>query len=323
MDAKEVVNGIGDYLNVNDLKISVLILTYNSSYDDLMNTVDSILKQKEIELEIVISDDGSTEFCIDEIGEYLNSKSFTNYKIIKNKTNVGTVKNFYYGLQNVSNEYVKDISPGDMLYGEYALRDWLRYVIEKKADWSFCNVIYYKYNNKKIIPIEMKTSPQNIRIYNGSNFDKIRWQYFVLGDISVGAAMIFKKKTMLSYTEQIIDEVKYAEDNIFRMAMFDGVPFCFCDRYFVLYEYGTGISTSKNEKWSKVIEKDFNVTNDILSKRDNVNCFQRKMIEAVQIIFGKNKFRKIFVKSYLIYRIYTKMFTRKSIPYLPKLEGTV
>lgn len=323
MDAEEIVNGIGDYLNVNDFKISVLILTYNASYVDLKNTVDSVLKQKGIEIEIVISDDGSTEYCLDKIEEHLNRKSFMNYKIINNKTNEGTVKNFYYGLQNASNEYVKDISPGDMLYGDYSLRDWLRYVIEKKADWSFCNAIYCQCDDKRIIPLEVKTSPQNIRIYRGKDFDKIRWQYFVLGDISVGAAMIFKKEVMLSYTEQIIDKVKYAEDNIFRMAMFDGVPFCFYDRYCVLYEYGTGISTSKNKKWSRLIENDFNVTNDILNQRDNMDCFQRKMIDAVQILFGKNKIKKIFVKNYLMYRIYTKLFTRKSIPYLPEWEGAM
>ena len=302
---------------MNDYKISVLILTYNSSYDALKNTIDSVLEQKGIDIEIVISDDGSKECCLDKIEEYLICKAFSNYKIIYNKNNVGTVKNFYYGLQNVSNKYVKDISPGDMLYGNYALREWLIYTIDKNAAWSFCDTIYYIRKNKRIIPIQVKTSPQMTKIYKRDNFYKIRWQYFVLGDICVGASMIFKKDVMLRYTEEIIDKVKYAEDNIFRMAMFDGVSFCYFENYCILYEYGTGVSTSKNEKWLNLLKNDYNATNDILNQRYRIDRFQRNMLDAFKVLSGKNKLNKVFVRNYLVYRLYTSFFTKKSIPYLP------
>ena len=305
---------------MSDYEISVLILTYNASYDDLKNTIDSVLKQKGIDVEIILSDDGSADCCLDKIETYLDSKAFENYKIIINKTNEGTVKNLYNGLRNASNKYIKDISPGDMLFGDFSLRDWLKYIIEKNADWSFCDTIYFKSEEKGIVPLSVKSSPQNIKIYNGSNFDDIRWQYFVLADISVGASMLFKRDIMLSYTEEIINKVKFAEDNIFRMAMFDGVPFCFYDRYCVLYEYGTGISTSKSQKWEGLIFKDFNTTNQILSQRDKMDDFQRSMLNSVQVLVGENKFKKIFVKNYLKYRIHEKFFTRKSISYLPEEE---
>ena len=305
---------------MSDYEISVLILTYNASYDDLKNTIDSVLKQKGIDVEIILSDDGSADCCLDKIETYLDRKAFENYKIIINKTNEGTVKNLYNGLRSASNKYIKDISPGDMLFGDFSLRDWLKYIIEKNADWSFCDTIYFKSEEKEIIPLSVKSRPQNIKIYKGSNFDDIRWQYFVLSDISVGASMLFKRDIMLSYTEEIINKVKYAEDNIFRMAMFDGIPFCFYDRYCVLYEYGTGISTSKSQKWEDLIFKDFITTNQILNQRDKMDDFQRSMLNSVQVLVGENKFKKIFVKNYLKYRIHEKFFTRKSISYLPEEE---
>ena len=308
---------MGELHDMNDNKISVVILTYNASYDDLKKTIDSVLKQKGVEIEIVLSDDGSTEYCLDKIKTYLNGREFINYKIIVNEKNEGTVKNLYRGLQCASNKYIKDISPGDMLFGDFSLSEWLEYTIEKKADWSFCDTIYYKYDKEKIIPLSVKSSPQNIRVYEGNNFDEMRWQYFVLDDISVGASMLFKKDVIHKSTEEIINKVKYAEDNAFRMAMFDGVPFCFYNRHCVLYEYGTGISTSKQLKWARLLENDFNATNQILNQRDVMDDFQRKMLNSVQVLAGNNKLRKIFVKGYLKYRIHKMFWTRKSIAHLP------
>ncbi|MDO4219070.1 MAG: glycosyltransferase [Synergistaceae bacterium] len=304
---------------MNEYKVSVLVLTYNASYFDLKNTVNSVLDQKGIDVELIISDDGSTQCCsINKITNYLKEIGFKNYKILTSKINEGTVKNFYRGLSHVSNEYVKSISPGDMLYGKYSLRNWLNYIIEKKATWSFCKTIYYKNNGNDIVPIVVKAQPQSTRIYSGKNFNKMRWQYFVLGDVPVGAAILFKKSSMLSYVEEILNKVKYAEDFIFGMAMFDGLSFCFYKKYCVLYQFGTGISTSGNNIWLMLLEKDLNEMHTILKKRIKKEDFQKNMLDsAVLVLESKNKFKKIFVRGYLLYKIKKLVFPRKSISFLP------
>ena len=54
------------------IDISVLVLTYNSSLKKLFATLYSVLQQNEIDLEIVISDDGSEQIDQTAIENFFN-----------------------------------------------------------------------------------------------------------------------------------------------------------------------------------------------------------------------------------------------------------
>ena len=49
--------------------ISVVVLTYNSAFDDIKQTILSIVKQKDITFELIIADDGSKENHFEKIKE--------------------------------------------------------------------------------------------------------------------------------------------------------------------------------------------------------------------------------------------------------------
>ena len=59
------------------MKISVLVLSYNSDIDKLYLTLKSIIKQKIDDFEIVVSDDGSKDNHEQELAEYFKQNDFS------------------------------------------------------------------------------------------------------------------------------------------------------------------------------------------------------------------------------------------------------
>ena len=57
-------------MDKNSVEVSVLVLTYNSNLDKLIDTVKSVIDQRGVSLEIVISDDGSKVKHFDELKDF-------------------------------------------------------------------------------------------------------------------------------------------------------------------------------------------------------------------------------------------------------------
>jgi glycosyltransferase involved in cell wall biosynthesis len=72
-------------------KVSVFIITYNS-YPFIIETVESVLRQDYENIEIIISDDCSTDMTVDFLKE-ISSKYPNKIKLILNETNKGITKN--------------------------------------------------------------------------------------------------------------------------------------------------------------------------------------------------------------------------------------
>lgn len=296
----------------NGYEVSVVILTYNSSLGKVYKTLDSILNQKNVYLQIIIADDGSKENHFEEIKQYFENRNFFDYKFVINEKNQGTVKNYYSGIVNSEGEYIKAISPGDMLCNGTVLRSWLDYNINNNLAWSFSDILCYKMENKERYILSVKAHPNCIKIYECSSERKRRWQYVVLKDTAVGCAMLGLRSIQLRYCEEIVEKVKFAEDVIWRNMMFDGVVGGYYPSTTVLYEYGTGISTNNNSKWLKRIDDDYNAANTLIINRENTDTFQNEMIRALSIKIGKSKLKKLLVKGNLAYLIKLKFFPRKT-----------
>ena len=107
-------------------EISVICLTYNSPLQKLKTTLDSILKQEDISMELIIA--GSLDNHRRDIEEYFINKNFTDYKLVLNEENRGTVCSLLSGMLVAEGEYYKGISPGDRLYEKDTLKKWLHFV---------------------------------------------------------------------------------------------------------------------------------------------------------------------------------------------------
>lgn len=103
------------------IELSVHLLTYNSA-KYIEDTLLSILKQKvDFNYEIVVGDDCSTDNTLEIIKQY-SAKHPKLFKVKKNASQLGIIRNFKATLDRCLGNYVFDIAGDDLLKSEYALQ---------------------------------------------------------------------------------------------------------------------------------------------------------------------------------------------------------
>lgn len=298
--------------------VSFVVVTYNSDWNEMENTLNSIISQEGITFEIIIADDGSKNNYEKELKDYFKTKNNLDYTLVLNKKNQGTVCNLVSGLEKARGEYIKDISPGDYLYGKNTLVNWISYMKKNDLTWSFSDSAYYIQNGSKIKIISAQAHPNDVKPYLKKDYAECRWNYVVLGDIALGAAMLCKTEVQYHYCKKIIHKVKFAEDNIWRIMMFDGIKTDYYPEYTLLYQFGTGVSTSGSKKWEKLLEMDLKNADDIIrnTPSEDLDRFQRKLLRGNA--WRKNRILKFFVHGKIKSVLYRKYKARKTIAHLPE-----
>ena len=79
---------------------------------------------------------------------------------------------------------------------------------------------------------------------------------------------VTKKDIFFSYLTEIKNRVKYAEDYMIRLMVYDRKKIYHINCNLIWYEYGEGISTTQNNKWAILLHKDFEEVNDLIKKRN-------------------------------------------------------
>lgn len=288
--------------------ITVIILTYNPIWEKLRNTIKSIIVQQNINLQIIIADDCSVNNLSVQTEKYFQELNFTDYQFIRMQTNGGTVKNINNVLDTCEGDYIKLISPGDLLYNESVLYDWIKEMDCKRAEISFGNAVYYENRNEKIHILKMLAHPQDISIYRYNN-RKLRKNYLIYDDIWLGAATLCKANSFKKYIKMLVGKVVYAEDHINRLMVLCNEPVHFFNKNIIFYEYGTGVSTSKNNEWKKKLQTDWESADTIISELLEKESSSLKR-EFKQICFCKasnhtvHKIKKFFfIKGLLFWKI--------------------
>ncbi len=278
-----------DMKNVkNEYDVAVIVCTYNSDYDKLIKTLDSCIRSKGVNMQIVITDDNSERNHFEKIREYFLSEGFSNYVLLDHPKNQGTVLNLYDGVVHANAKYIKGFGQGDFFHDSGSLCRWLNYIKKKNCKWSFAEAVYYTYSDQKRKIISVPAHPQVIQPYAG-NPKKCRWNYVVMSDLALGVATLFEKETMLRYLNRIKGKVKYAEDNILRLMMFDGIVGGYYANPVIYYEYGEGISTVGEPKWNQRISDDWNAADQELFSTDPKDIFQR-MMQMAYLLRTNRKF---------------------------------
>lgn len=297
------------------MDVSVIIVTYNSVWEKLELTLISSVRQKNISLQIIIADDGSESVYHKEIEQLMLKYKFYNYKIISKSVNQGTVLNIANGLKYADGFYTKTIAPGDYFYDELSLYKWCKFMKDNHIKVSFGNAIFYrKFNLMEFIKI--KGSPVNKYLYHqNQKRNKIFVDYIVANDTILGAAQMMETSLIKEYIQLISNKVIYAEDYMLRIMIFDGIKVCYYPSIVIMYEYGTGISTSQNDKWKKILQKDFEQTDNIILHRKAKSNIQKKYQKYLKV--RKSRFNK-WIKAFyfpkmVIFRLRMK-FAKSLIP---------
>lgn len=103
-------------ISVNEPLVSILVITYNSSAY-LVETLESAKYQSYDNLELIITDDCSTDNTFDICIEWIekNREYFKEVKLVRPEKNLGIAGNCNHGLEYCTGEWVKLIAGDDIL----------------------------------------------------------------------------------------------------------------------------------------------------------------------------------------------------------------
>lgn len=266
--------------------VSVIVATYNPDYHKLFMTLQSIIVQKNVSFEIIIVDDGTQGFQQERIKQWFSRKTMSNYLIIENRKNGGTVANVYSGIRNASGKYMKAISPGDMLYDENTLYRFIKVLEDTNDKVGFGKAVWYKADiHTKQYELLPYSAPRNVRPYEQRNYRKVQYHYLMLKDYILGAAFIAETDLMREYLRKMLGNIIYADDCSAILMVADGVKIRYLDEFFVWYEYGFGISTSRTNIWRKRLYEDNKMCFSMVKEQHPI---WRK---AYEMTFGYRKFK--------------------------------
>ena len=277
------MKGESDRRGAFEYEISVIILTYHPDWDKLRQTICSAVFQEGVRLQIVVADDGSPDNCRERMEALFSKLGFSDYKLVLNPENHGTIANFISGLEAARGEYAKCISPGDFLTGSDVLKGWLDFTRREGYDWTFSDALYYRNAPDGMQLLPTPPFPVYLNCYHRKNAQRCRWNYAVLDDAALGATLLGRTATKLRYARELAGIGNlYCEDYIYRMMMYDGVCGGYYPRETVFYEYGTGISSGGNSKWQQRITDEFLAMSRLLMARENPDPFQQRMQRQIR-----------------------------------------
>lgn len=281
--------------------ITVIIVTYNPDFEKIKRTINSIINQKGVDIELIVSDDGSKCSLKKETCIYLEDISFSNYKFLESNQNQGTVLNTKKALDSASYNWIKCISPGDMLYDDYTLMNWLTFMENNNAKVSFGRSVVY---NKKGVLKRIVEYPINKECFLSDSYNKREayLDYLYLKDVPNGASFLCDKTIYLKYINLVSNKIKYAEDMIFRIMLTENISIKYFYNPVIWYEYGEGISTSGNEKWVSIIDNERIISNKIIVERSISHGYLRKIeVFVLKILGTKYESLKYFFIPRLLY----------------------
>lgn len=298
------------------IDVSIILVTYNSNWESISVTLQSILKQKKVSMQIIIADDGSKITFDDRIKKLMELYGFDNYLILNATANRGTVLNISNSIKNIRGKYTKTIAPGDYLFNNTTLYNWVDFMSKNNVSVSFGDAVYYSKTNELLL-YKTKGAPVNKKLFALGKYNSKQFvDYLLANDTILGAAQLMKSDILIKYLKIIENKVIYAEDYMIRIMIYDGINVVYYPNIVIWYEYGTGISTSKNSKWDKLLYADFEMSNDLISQRKADNFMQIKYQKYLKLRKVKNikKIVKVICfPSVIVYRIRFK-YVKESIP---------
>lgn len=221
--------------------VSVPIVTYNSS-KTIIETLDSVYKQTYPNIELIVSDDNSTDSTVELCRKWIeqNNERFVRTEIITAGANTGVAGNLSRAEATCRGEWVKGIA-GDDLLMQNCVQDCMDYVAEHPDT-------IYLFGRCKAFGADEERCKQIDRVFDYSFFSKTpeeQLHRLTFGENCVPAATVFyHRKKSCALGIKVDERIPMLEDwpkwiNLIRA----GVKLHFVDKVLVKYRVN-GISTN-------------------------------------------------------------------------------
>lgn len=217
----------------------------------MLDTLESVKAQSYSLLELVVSDDCSTDdtvaLCRDWIEK--NKARFVSVKVVVAPKNQGISANYNQGMDNCTGEYIKEIAGDDMLLPN-CVEDYVNFVTEHpEANFCFGKVKCFGVNDEMINAME--------RIFNYEMFQKSREEQLcalsVFGNWIPSASFFYSKYAAQKIKLRNDERIPFMEDwpkwiNILK----SGNQLYFVDEYVAKYRLSEQqLSTNTNNRWER------------------------------------------------------------------------
>jgi len=240
----------------NQPLVSIPIITYNSSRF-VLDTLESVKCQTYSNLELIISDDCSTDNTVDLCYKWIgkNKQRFSNVKVLTSPTNTGVTANMSRAESECAGDYVKVIAGDDLLCPD-CIEKYINYVNKHP------NTVYLFGKVEVFGESDEKIKRFNDTIFDYSFFDlslEQQYRWLVTRSIQpIPAATSFYNITRAKQLGIIYDErIPMLEDwPRWIQCLEKGVKFEFIDEVVANYRVSEN-SICSGEKHSKLFAQSF------------------------------------------------------------------
>jgi alpha-1,3-rhamnosyltransferase len=270
--------------------VSIVVITYNSS-KYVLETLESAKAQTYENIELIISDDGSTDETIVICQEWLDKSQseFVNTKLITVKNNSGIPANCNRGVKASQGEWIKIIAGDDILLEECISINIKHAIISNKALY-FSKVEVF--NDEQILVNETEKLNNTVELFGKKNIIQKRKAY-IRYPIMINTPSFFIQKKVLVTLTFFDENYKLLEDQPFLLKLF-------------LNQYEVELIDTITVKYR------FN--NDSVTRKNNTTrLFQEDLLKAYKSYSRPNLDKCLNDKIFKIYRDLSFYFIFKTV----------
>lgn len=190
--------------------VSVVVITYNSS-DTIVETLNSVKNQTYQNIELIVSDDCSTDNTVSLIREWLknNAKRFVRTKLIEVPQNTGVAPNYNRGVREAHGEWIKGLSGDDNLLSN-SITDYVHFVLVNPK----CSICFGKFHfwgdNTKLVQHDKEIYEQKLYPYIQADW-KTQWKH-IQETLFVPGPGLFYKKALFDEVGGLDERFPFADE---------------------------------------------------------------------------------------------------------------
>lgn len=187
--------------------VSIIVITYNSS-NYILETLESAKNQTYKNIELIISDDGSSDNTLLLVENWIieNSKYFISSTIIKSEFNTGIILNVERGRKAAHGEWIKFIAGDDLLTMD-SIEKYINYItINNEAKVIYASIRKLKGN------IKLPEIPDPLANYFYKLNVKQQLSFMIYHDIGLNPPTLFINSNFLENIGGFDKRFKLIED---------------------------------------------------------------------------------------------------------------
>lgn len=265
-------------MNSNPL-VSVNVLTYNSS-KYVLETLESIKAQTYQNIELVISDDKSTDNTVEICKKWTekNKDRFANIQILVPEKNTGQSGNYNRAFRAATGEWIKEIDGDDILLPN-CIEDCMSFVQkDEKRQYLFGKVLLFGGTKGQSNKMENVFDYSFFELSPSNQLDKLLY----VRNCIPSAGSFYNKKYIKNIDFECDERIPYLEDWPKWITLLKkGVIFHYIDKEIAMYRISGGISTQRKSSHkyfeTHLLFKRYYIYPELLKKGED--CLFQKIIQ--------------------------------------------